>query len=96
MNRDERALTRERLQVLVRSEKPEEREEAITHVVSLLISPDAHSRRCGYELFKEAVSEALFRSCLDYGSLAGGFTEPLVEIVTRTVECWAAGEPGRR
>jgi hypothetical protein len=39
--------------------------------------------------FEEGLKEALFCSCLNYGSLAGGFTDPLIEIVMRTVEFWA-------
>jgi hypothetical protein len=88
-------LIKDELQSLVRSERKEEREAAVAHVVRLLTSADAEVRRQGYALFREGIAETLFCSCLNYGSLAGGFTEPLIDIVTRTVEFWAAGSAGR-
>ena len=83
-------ITTDELRALAQSEESAEREEAIGFLVRLLTSPDEAARRRGYEFFKEGLGEALFRSCLNYGSLAGGFTDPLVEIVMRTVEFWAA------
>ena len=53
-------------------------------------SRDEDTRGRGYEFFKEGLSEALFCSCLNYGSLTGRLTDPLVDIVVRAVEFWAA------
>lgn len=90
-------ITKAELNALVQSDDSAKREEAIAYLVSLLTSTDAAERRHGYELFGDGVAAALFRSCLNYGSLASGFTDPLVDIVVRTVEAWAAsGEAGRR
>jgi hypothetical protein len=96
MTRCDCQLGREELDALVRSEKPEEREAAIAHVVHLLTSADPDTRRQGYALFEEGISEALFCSCLNYGSLASGFTEPLVDILVRAVEFWAAPAEARQ
>jgi hypothetical protein len=83
-------MTREELKALMGSDKPDEREQAIGYLVSLLTSQDAEVRHRGYELFAEGLNAALFCSCLNYGSLTGGFTAPLVNIVARAVEAWAA------
>lgn len=83
-------MTRDELKALVRSDQSAEREQAVGFLVSLLTSADEDTRRRGYELFKEGLSEALFCSCLNYGLLTGGFTDPLVDIVMRAVEFWAA------
>ena len=83
-------MTKEELKALTGVDRPDEREQAIGYLVSLLTSRDAEVRRRGYELFEEGLNEALFCSCLSYGSLTGGFTAPLVEIVARAVEAWAA------
>lgn len=82
-------MTRDELKALVRSDQSEEREQAVGFLVSLLTSGEEDTRRRGYEFFKEGLNEALFCSCLNYGSLAGGFTDPLVDIVMRAVEFWA-------
>ena len=87
-------LTKDELQALVRSDQPDLRERAVARLVSLLTSHDEATRRHGYELFREGIADALFCSCLDYGSLASGFTDPLVDIVTRAVEFWAASSRG--
>jgi|GEM_PF-3422744 len=94
----------ERLMGLLRSDLPEEKEQAITCLVGLLTSEDKMDRNRGYRLFHEGVDEALFCSCLDYGSLVGGSTHPLFEALSRAVELWAArassppatGQSGRR
>ena len=83
-------MTRGELGALVQSDDGAKREEAIAHLVSLLTSTDAAKRRHGYELFGDGVAGTLFSSCLNYGSLASGLTDPLVDIVARTVETWAA------
>jgi hypothetical protein len=83
-------ITRDELKALVRSDHADEREQAIGFLVDLLTSADEDTRRRGYEFFEEGLKEALFCSCLNYGSLAGGFTDPLVDIVVRAVEFWAA------
>ena len=88
-------MTKDELQALVRSDRPDLRERAVAHLADLLTSRDEETRRHGYELFREGLANALFCSCLDYGSLAGGFTNPLVEIVTRTVEFWATSPAGK-
>jgi len=88
-------MTKGELNALVQSDDDAKREEAIAYLVSLLTSTDASERRRGYELFGDGVAAALFRSCLDYGSLAGGFTDPLVAIVMRAVETWAASREAR-
>jgi len=90
-------MTRGELSALVQSDDGAKREEAIAYLVSLLTSADAAERRHGYELFGDGVAATLFGSCLNYGSLASGLTDPLVDIVARTVEAWAASrkeEPG--
>jgi hypothetical protein len=87
-------MTKSELDALFQSDDAARREEAIGYVVGLLTSMDAAERRHGYELFGEGVADALFRSCLNYGSLTGGFTDPLVAIVKRTVEAWAASRGG--
>jgi hypothetical protein len=83
-------LTQDELKALVCSDQSEGREQAVGLLVRLLTSSDERERLRGYELFRESLSEVLFCSCLNYGSLAGGFTGPLLDIVTRTVELWAA------
>jgi hypothetical protein len=86
-----RVMTKDELRALVCSEQPAEREEAVRFLVALLTATDDDARCRGYEFFREGLSEALFHSCLNYGSLAGGFTDPLVDTVTRAIEFWAAG-----
>jgi len=87
-------VTKDELKALVQSEDAADREQAIGYLVSLLTSANSADRRRGYELFGEGIAAALFRSCLNYGSLAGGFTDPLVAIVRRTVEAWAKSGAG--
>jgi hypothetical protein len=87
-------MTKDELKILVRSERSDQKERAVAHLAGLLTSRDEETRRQGYELFREGLADALFCSCLDYGSLAGGFTNPLVEIVTRAIESWAASPGG--
>jgi hypothetical protein len=89
-------MTKGELNALVQSDDGVKREQAIAYLVSLLTSADATERRHGYEFFGDGVAAALFRSCLNYGSLASGFTDPLVEIVVRTVEPWAATREANR
>ena len=43
---------------------------------SLLTSRDEETRRHGYELFREGLADALFCSCLDYGSARGRVHQP--------------------
>jgi hypothetical protein len=83
-------MTRDELKALVRSERSDDREQAVRTLVNLLTSSDANVRGRGYELFREGLAEVLFRSCLNYGSLAGGFTDPLVDVLSCAVEFWAA------
>lgn len=87
-------MTKGELNALFQSEDAAGREQAICYIVGLLTSADMAERRQGYELFGEGVADALFRSCLNYGSLAGGFIDPLVAIVMRAVETWAASPEG--
>lgn len=89
-------MTKDEVNALVQSEDSARREEAIAYLVRLLTSTDVADRRHGYELFGDGVAAALFRSCLNYGSLAGGFTDPLVQIVVRTVEAWAGSGAAER
>ena len=78
------------------SDKPDEREQAVNYLVSLLTSRDESDRHHGYELYKEGIDEALFRSCLEYRGLIGGFTHPLLDVVARAVEFWARSSPEGR
>jgi hypothetical protein len=87
-------MTRDELKALVRSERSDQREQAVAHLAGLLTSRDEETRHHGYELFREGLADALFCSCLNYGSLAEGFTNPMVEIVTRAIESWAASPGG--
>jgi hypothetical protein len=91
-----RMMTTGELKALVQSDDAAKREEAIGHLVSLLTSTNGIERRRGYELFGDGVAATLFHSCLNYGSLTSGFTDPLVEIVVRTVEAWAASSEAER
>lgn len=83
-------MTKKRdLKALLHSAREADREAAIQCLAELLTSRDSDVRRQGYELFEEGLKEALYQSCLNYGSLTGGFTHPLVTVVLRTVEAWA-------
>ena len=85
-------MARSELKDLIRSDRSAERDEAVGCLVSLLTASDEPTRRRGYELFKQGMGEALFCSCLNYGSLTGGFTDPLIDVVTRVVEFWATAD----
>jgi hypothetical protein len=87
-------ITQDELKALVRSDNSDDREQAVGFLVDLLTSTDEDTRRRGYESSEEGLKEALFCSCLNYGSLTGGFTDPLVDIVVRAVEFWAASSRG--
>lgn len=63
-------MTRDELKALVHSERSDQRARAVAHLASL--PRDEETRRHGYELFREGLADALFCSCLDYGSLATG------------------------
>ena len=67
-----------------------DRERAVDGLVQLLTSPLPEERKLGCELFREGLAEALFRSCLNYSALVGGVQHPLTDVLTRTVERWAA------
>lgn len=82
-------MTADELKTLLYSERSEKIEQAIQYLVTLLTSSDEDIRRAGYDALEESFKEALYRSCLNYGSLAGGFTRSLMTAVTRTVETWA-------
>lgn len=82
-------MTADELKTLLRSGQSEESKRAVDYLVTSLTSRDANIRRHGYELLDEALKDALYQSCLNYGSLLGGFTQPLMAVVTRTVEFWA-------
>ncbi len=82
------------LKSLIASTAAEDHERAVDGLVQLLTSPLPEERKRGCELFEEGLGEALFRSCLDYGALVRGVTHPLAEVMTRTVERWAAARPG--
>ncbi len=80
----------EQLKNLLNSDRPKDKEQAIACLVGFLTSEDRMDRDHGYQLFHEGIDEALFCSCLDYGSLVGGSTNPLLEALSRAVELWAA------
>ncbi len=82
-------MTANELKSLLHSDRAEEVEQAVEYLVTSLTSGDEKIRRHGYELLEDGFKEALYRSCLNYGSLAGGFTQPLMTVVMRTVEFWA-------
>lgn len=83
----------EEVKALLVSEAEHDREQAIEHLIALLTSPEKGARERGYELFGEGLNEALYRSCLNYRGLVGGFTHPLVTALARSIETWA--ESGR-
>lgn len=57
--------------------------------MTALTFSDENIRYNGYEVLEKCFKEALYQSCLNYGSSAGGFTQSLMSVVTRTVELWA-------
>ena len=63
--------TEDDLKSLLLSERSAESEKAIGTLVGLLSSRDEVKRARGYALYREALEEALYRSCLNYRSLAG-------------------------
>ena len=87
-------MTADELKTLLHSGRLEDVEQAVEYLVMSLTSYDKTTRRDGYELLEEAFKEALYRSCLNYGSLTGSFTQPLMTVVTRTVEFWATNREG--
>lgn len=82
-------MTSDALKELLRSDLPAEREKAIAYLVEALTAHEMRSRKKGYELLNEALKDALYQSCLHYGSLPGAFAEPTMAVVTRTIETWA-------
>lgn len=83
-------VSREEIKALFDSQNAEEKEQAIACLVDLLTSRDERVRARGYELFAEGIKDALLCSCFNYSSLVGGFTHPLLEALTRSLEMWAA------
>jgi hypothetical protein len=77
------------IKTLLSSEEEHQRDRAIEHLVRLLTSPDRTDREEGCALYREGLNEALYRSCLNYRSLVGGFTHPLVTILARAIDAWA-------
>jgi hypothetical protein len=82
-------VTTEQLKLLLESDQPGEKERAAGYLVQLLTSTKKKERERGYELFEESINHVLFCSCLNYRSLTGGFTHPLLGVLARTVESWA-------
>ncbi len=80
----------EQIDTLLLSDEERERERASEELVRLLTSTDRNDRLRGYAMFREGLNEALYRSCLNYRSLVGGFTHPLETILARAIEAWAA------
>jgi hypothetical protein len=87
-------MTAGEMKALFESGTPESGAKAVEYLVGLLTSHDRNERTHGYELFKEAIGDALFCSCLNYGSLVGGFTHPLQEVLVKAIERWAEGHDG--
>jgi hypothetical protein len=85
----------EQIETLLLSDEERERERAIEELVRLLTSTDRDDRLKGYAMFRERLNEALYRSCLNYRSLVGGFTHPLATILARAIEAWARGDAHR-
>ena len=83
-----------KLNILLRSDRPEEKEQAVAQLVDLLTSEDSEDHNRAYRLFQEGIDEALFCSCLNYGSLVHSFTHPLLDVLARAIERWA-GRPER-
>lgn len=87
-------MTADEVKTLLHSGRSEESEQAVEYLGSLLTSQKEKTRRHGYEMLEECFKEALYRSCLNYGLLAGGFTQPLMTVVTRAIEFWATQRQG--
>jgi hypothetical protein len=90
-----RMSTAAELSALVQSDDAVKHEEAIDHLLSLLTSPNEVDRRRGHELRGSRRCDC--RSCLNYGFLASGFTDPLVDIVPSALteyECRRSTYPG--
>ena len=82
-------ITAAELKALFETGLPEDSAKAIEQLVDLLTSHDRSDRAHGYEMFETSVNDALFCSCLNYGSLVGGFTHPLREVMAKAIEFWA-------
>ena len=82
-------MTEDELKRLLNSDQAPDKEQAIQYLVGLLTSPDKEMRSREYEPFEEGLNEALYQSCLNYSSLVGGFTHPLVTVLTRSVQAWS-------
>lgn len=82
-------ITTAELKALFETGFPKDSAKAIERLVDLLTSHDRNDRTRGYEMFETAVNDALFCSCLNYGSLVGGFTHPLREVMAKAIESWA-------
>lgn len=85
-------VTSDELKALLDSDDAERNEQAVAHLVKLLTSQDEQARARGYQLFEEGIADALFCSCLNYRALVGGFTHPLLKVVRKSVETWAASK----
>ena len=83
-------MTSDELKALLYSSRSQEAEHAIEYLVAALTDRDERARKHGYALLDGALKEALYQSCLNYGSLLGSFTQPLMTVMTRAVEAWAA------
>jgi hypothetical protein len=79
----------EDLKSLLLSERSGDSEKAIGTLVGLLSSRIEEKRARGYALYREALEEALYRSCLNYRSLVRGFTHPLLSVMEQAIESWA-------
>ncbi len=79
----------EDLKSLLLSERSGDSEKAIGTLVGLLSSRIEEKRARGYALYREALEEALYRSCLNYRSLVRGFTHPLLSVMEQAIETWA-------
>jgi len=84
------------LKLLLNSDQGTDHEKAVQYLVGLLTSPDKGMRRRGCELFEEGLNEGLYQSCLNYRSLVGGVTHPLISVLTRSVEAWSARVEDRK
>jgi hypothetical protein len=82
-------MTAAELKALFETGSSEDRAKAIDHLVGLLTSYDRDERARGYHLFGEAINDALFCSCLNYGALVEGFTHPLQAVMGKAIESWA-------
>ncbi len=86
-------MTKDELNDLLSSERSADKARAVDYLVKLLTSEAGNVRAQGHELLAEAFNDALYRSCLNYRGLVGGFTHPLVEVIRRAIETWAGSQP---